>query len=101
MELNIIDNNTGNTFFTQSSYEVDITDAIQPFITSPDAMLQGSARSDFSGVKSNLPHMEITEYYWDFGDGIKGKGREATHIYEKKGSYRVQLGVTGKPDSRD
>lgn len=98
VELNIIDNNTGNTFFTQSSYEVDITDAIQPFISSSDAILLDQ-QIDFSGEKSNLPQMEITEYYWDFGDGTKVKGREATHIYEKKGSYRVQLGVTGIPDS--
>jgi len=98
VELNIIDNNTGNTFFTQSSSEVDITDAIQPFISSPDAVLRDQ-QVDFSGENTNLPQMEILEYYWDFGDGTKVKGREATHIYEKKGSYRVQLGVTGIPDS--
>jgi len=98
VELNIIDNNTGNTFFTQSSYEVEITDVIQPFITSPDALLRDQ-EIRFSGIKSNLPEMEITEYYWDFGDGTKMKGKEALHTFEKKGSYRVQLGVTGKPDS--
>ena len=98
VELNIIDNNTGNTFFTQSSYEVEITDVIQPFITSPDAMLRDQ-EIQFSGIKSNLPEMEITEYYWDFGDGSKAKGKKALHTFEKKGSYRVQLGVTGKPDS--
>ena len=98
VELNIIDNNTGNTFFTQSSYEVEITDVIQPFITSPDALLRDQ-EIQFSGIKSNLPEMEIIEYYWDFGDGSKAKGKKALHTFEKKGSYRVQLGVTGKPDS--
>ena len=98
VELNIIDNNTGNTFFTQSSYEVEITDVIQPFITSPDAMLRDQ-EIQLSGIKSNLPEMEIIEYYWDFGDGSKAKGKKALHTFEKKGSYRVQLGVTGKPDS--
>lgn len=98
VELNIIDNNTGNTFFTQTSYEVDITDVIQPYITSADAMLQDQ-EIRFSGAESNLPHMEITEYYWDFGDGTHAKGMEATHVFERKGSYSVQLGITGQPDS--
>jgi outer membrane protein OmpA-like peptidoglycan-associated protein len=98
VELNIIDNNTGNTFFTQASYEVEITNAVQPFISSADAFLRNEEMA-FSGLESNLPEMEITEYYWDFGDGTKGKGAEIGHIFGKKGSYTVQLGVTGVPDS--
>jgi outer membrane protein OmpA-like peptidoglycan-associated protein len=98
VELNIIDNNTGNTFFTQTSYEVEITDAVQPYISSPDAFLR-KQEMDFDGLKSNLPEMEITEYYWDFGDGTKAKGAEVSHRFEKKGSYRVELGVTGVPDA--
>lgn len=96
--LNIIDNNTGNTFFTQSSYEVEITDAEQPFITSRDAFLRREEMA-FDGLETNLPGMEIAGYYWDFGDGTKGKGVEISHTFEKKGSYVVQLGVTGKPDA--
>ncbi len=98
VELNIIDNNTGNTFFTQSSYDVEITDAVQPFITSPDLELRDQ-QIEFSGLKTNLPQWEINEYYWDYGDGSKAKGSVTTHAYEKKGNYRVQLGVIGIKDS--
>lgn len=98
VELNIVDNNTGNTFFTQSSYEVEIEDAVQPFINSPDLDLLDQP-IEFSGLKTNLPLLEINEYYWDYGDGTKAKGSVTTHTYEKKGSYTVQLGVTGKKDS--
>ena len=97
VELNIIDNNTGNTFFTQSSFELEITDAEQPFISSPDAFIR-KKEMEFSGLKTYLPGMEIEEYYWDFGDGTKAKGAETTHTYDKKGSYMVELGVTGVPD---
>ena len=96
--LNIIDNNTGNTFFTQSSYEVEITDAVQPVISSPDAFLR-KKEMEFSGLNSNLPGFAISQYYWDFGDGTKAKGAEIAHVYKTEGSYRVQLGVTGFPDS--
>jgi len=98
VELNIIDNNTGNTFFTQSSYDIDITDAVQPFIISPDLGLMDQ-QIEFSGLNSNLPDMEITQYFWDFGDGTKIKRAEVGHTYERKGSYTVQLGVIGKKDS--
>jgi outer membrane protein OmpA-like peptidoglycan-associated protein len=77
---------------------VEITDAIQPCISSPDAFLKNE-EMPFSGLESNLPEMEITEYYWDFGDGTKGRGAEITHTFGKRGSFIVQLGVTGVPDS--
>ncbi len=98
VELNIVDNNTGNTFFTQSSYEVEITDVEQPYISSSDASLIEEEIA-FSGLESNLPDLDIVEFYWDFGDGSKAKGGEIMHTFEKKGSYRIQLGVTGVPDS--
>ena len=62
------------------------------------ALLEGTEVS-FSALKTNLPDLEITEYYWEFGDGTKRKGAEVSHIFEGKGSYRIQLGVTGEPDS--
>lgn len=99
VELDIIDNNTGNTFFTQASYDVEIEDAVQPFISSPDAFLRDKSLA-FSAVKTNLPDMEITQYYWDFDDGTHAKGLEAEHVFETKGSYMVRLGVTGLPDSK-
>jgi outer membrane protein OmpA-like peptidoglycan-associated protein len=98
VELNIIDNNTGNTFFTQTSYELEITDHIQPFITSEDTYIR-DREIHFSGLGSYLPQMDITGYFWDFGDGTTVRGAEVDHLYAKQGTYRVQLGVTGVPDS--
>jgi outer membrane protein OmpA-like peptidoglycan-associated protein len=98
VELHIIDNNTGNTFFTQSSFEVEIPDVEQPYITSPDAMVNKKLTA-FDALATNLPGMEVEEYYWEFGDGTRLQGAEVEHAFSKKGSYRVQLMVIGKPDS--
>ncbi len=98
VELHIIDNNTGNTFFTQNSFEVEITDEEQPYINSPDALLR-KQETAFDALATNLPHMEVDGYYWDFGDGMRLKGSEVVHTFQKKGSYKVKLGVVGKPDS--
>ncbi|MCK4466500.1 MAG: OmpA family protein, partial [Bacteroidales bacterium] len=98
VQLNIVDNKTGNTFFTQSSYEFELEDIEQPFINSTDASIVGN-KIEFDGLKTNLPDFEIVDYIWDFGDGSKAKGPIIDHIYEKKGEYTVQLGLFGKKDS--
>lgn len=100
VQLNIVDNNTGNTFFTQSSYNFELEDIEQPFINSPDAGVVGN-KIDFDGLKTNLPDFEIADYIWNFGDGFKAKGPLVDHTYGKKGEYMVQLGLLGKKDSLD
>jgi outer membrane protein OmpA-like peptidoglycan-associated protein len=98
VELHIIDNNTGNTFFTQSSFEVEIADVEQPYIASPDVIVSQELTA-FNAQGTNLPEMKVDEYYWEFGDGTTVRGAEVEHAFTKKGSYRVQLMVIGKPDS--
>ncbi|MCK4344996.1 MAG: PKD domain-containing protein, partial [Bacteroidales bacterium] len=98
VQLNIIDNITGNTFFTQSSYEFELEDIEQPFINSTDASIVGN-KIEFDGLKTNLPDFEIADYIWNFGDGYKAKGSVVGHTYQNKGEYIVQLGLLGKKDS--
>jgi outer membrane protein OmpA-like peptidoglycan-associated protein/chitodextrinase len=98
VQLSIIDNNTGNTFFTQSSYVFELKDILQPFINSPDVSII-DAKIRFDGLRTNLPDFNIAEYLWDFGDGYKQKGPEAEHSYNNTGEYIVQLGLLSDKDS--
>ena len=98
IQLSIIDNNTGNTFFTQSSYVYELKDVIQPFINSPDVSII-ETKIKFDGLRTNLPDFNIAEYIWDFGDGYKQKGPEAEHSYNNTGEYIVQLGLLSDKDS--
>ena len=98
VQLSIIDNNTGNTFFTQSSYVYELKDVIQPFINSPDVSIIDT-KIKFDGLRTNLPDFNIAEYIWDFGDGYKQKGPEAEHSYNNTGEYIVQLGLVSDKDS--
>lgn len=50
--------------------------------------------------ETNLPDFEIDQYYWDFGDGIKGEGIESSHSYGYPGNYRIILGVREKVTNR-
>ncbi|MEF8844412.1 MAG: Ig-like domain-containing protein [Bacteroidales bacterium] len=98
VKLNMIDNRTGNVFFTQQEFEFEIKDAVQPFIRSKDAFIKNK-EIEFDGLESNLPSVQIENYYWNFGDGTSAKGPKAQHTFKKKGNYRVKLGITGTNDT--
>jgi predicted outer membrane repeat protein len=44
---------------------------------------------------SDLSTGNITNYYWDFGDGITSTDANPTHVYSTPGTYTVTLTVTG------
>jgi PKD repeat protein len=46
----------------------------------------------FSGAASR-PSALIESYSWDFGDGTRGSGLQAKHVYQDPGTYRVALTV--------
>lgn len=51
----------------------------------------------FSGTGSTaqaLPVSTITDYIWDFGDGVTAHGKVVNHSYNSKGDYTVKLIVT-------
>lgn len=48
----------------------------------------------FDAASSSDPDNHIVSYFWQFGDGSAGSGRQATHAYELAGTYGVTLTVT-------
>ncbi len=92
--LNIIDDRTDSTFYTQDSLEFLITEHEQPFNTSSETGVVEDSMA-FSGIHSNQPGFVIEQYIWDFGDGGFAEGSEVEHVYETSGSYEVRLGLKG------
>lgn len=93
-KLNIVDNTTSNTFFTQTSMDFELTDHVQAFIDSRGAGIVDNAMQ-FDGIRSNITDFTIEEYWWDFGDNSFDTGSNVEHAYQKAGSYTVRLGVKG------
>lgn len=49
----------------------------------------------FDGSKSTDPNGPIGAYSWDFGDESVGFGTQVTHLFNRAGTYTVQLTVIG------
>lgn len=94
-KLNIIDERTDTTFYSQSSLGFELIEHEQPFITSEKTGVVDTPML-FSGVDSNLPGFVVEQYIWEFGDGRFSEGPMVEHLYEKSGSYSVRLGLKGR-----
>ncbi|MFA5994204.1 MAG: lamin tail domain-containing protein, partial [Parcubacteria group bacterium] len=42
---------------------------------------------------------EAVVYLWDFGDGVKSRKQNTSHVYKKKGKYAGSLTITGSLES--
>jgi PKD repeat protein len=63
---------------------------------SPSDIYAGNTQVKFTCTVKNIPveiQSQNISYEWDFGDGIKGTGKEVTHIYEKSGNYNLSVSV--------
>lgn len=53
----------------------------------------GSKPQDIESEQEKLEPKYITNFWWDFGDGSKGRGETTTHAYSESGTYSVTLTV--------
>lgn len=95
INLDITDRRTGKLFFRKLTYDIEIIDIEQPFITSADFAVAGEA-VDFDGLRSYVPGYTVTGYFWDFGDGIQVQGERVSHTFKTSGKFNVRLGLTLK-----
>ena len=98
VKLIIRDSLMNDSISGRASYKLELKEAKQVYINSPDAGIVDKVIS-FNGLKTNLPGFRITDYLWDFGEGFKTRGPSINKIFNKKGEYTVQLGLLGETDS--
>jgi hypothetical protein len=82
----------------EKSYDLEITDIEQPYITSPE-MCNTGQQVKLNADSTNLPGWTISTYYWNFGDETIGLGKEVDKVYPRPGIYNIQLIVTAAPDA--
>lgn len=94
VELEIIDDASGEVFFNAASYELRIEDIEQPYITSADSTRSGRP-TRLDAIHSNLPGRSLEEFHWDLGDGTFAEGRSIEHTWTDPGDHVVRLAVVG------
>jgi outer membrane protein OmpA-like peptidoglycan-associated protein len=95
VKQNIIDIRTRRIVFEKLVYDLEIKAIEQPFITCPDAALQGED-IDFDALKTYLPGYEIIGYTWDMGDSTRVNESTVRHSYPEPGIYNVKVGLKVK-----
>lgn len=98
VQLNVEDQQTDSIYYTQREYEFVVKEKVVPHIRSRDAFIVNK-EMEFDGLRSKLPNLDSVNYYWNLGDGTLENGLSADHTYQKKGNYKVMLGITGINDT--
>jgi PKD domain. len=98
VKLSIIDELTGDSIAKRVEYKVELENIRQAVIKSDDAGVVDKTIS-FEGVTTDLKGINITDLFWDFGEGFKSGGPLMNHTFKKKGEYMVRLGLLAEKDS--
>jgi outer membrane protein OmpA-like peptidoglycan-associated protein len=99
VSLYLIDTVSGYVFLNQTEYVLTVKDTEQVYIDCPQSVGAGEEFT-FSGKKSILEGCQLTNYYWDLGDGNRETLSEFTYSYREPGQYEIRLGVDGDPDAK-
>ncbi len=94
VKLNVINTVTNEISYNDATYDLDIEDFIQPKIHYPDT-ISVNQTFQLSATTEKLPTLKNIQYFWDFGDGIKGKGQSLSHKYVSSGRFIIRLVVIG------
>ncbi len=94
VELNVIDKLSGEIFYNEVNYEFDLKNEKQIFIHCPDTVKTGY-EIVFDPRYTNLDSLIITNYYWDFGDGMFSYNKKVNHKFTAPGIYEIKLGISG------
>ncbi len=100
IQLNVIDMISGEVMFNQATYELDIANIRQVYISSPDTIFVDET-IPLDGNRTNLEDFQIDRYYWDLGDLTWVSDSTLTHAWYKPGKYKVRLGVTSIADTQE
>jgi hypothetical protein len=98
IRLDVVNLVTNQVEANQKTYELEIVDAEQPYITAPDRSYAGQIIK-MNADSTNLPGWNIVQYYWNFGDESIELGKEVSKAYQRPGFYNIQLIVTAAPDA--
>ncbi len=95
--LNVIDLLSDEVLFNQATYDLDIENIEQVYISSPDTIYVNDP-VQFSGTETFIKDFTIDRYIWDMGDKNWVADTSVVHRYYNPGTYTIKLGVVQEAD---
>lgn len=95
VELNVVEKNSGETFTNELSYDLEVKNEQQVYITSFDTVATNSS-IEFNSSHSKIDNYTISKYYWDFGTEAYFDTKDVFYKFNKAGTYIVKLLTDGK-----
>jgi len=99
VQLKVIDTLTGDIYFSEATYNLNVEKTEQPYILAPDTAYVDEEVT-FDGSLTSINSFLVRNYYWDFGDGSFNNVLKPSHSYTRQGTYIVKLGVTDNPKEK-
>jgi hypothetical protein len=93
VQLDVVNLITKEVMYNEKTYNLEIKNVEQPYISGPDEASAGQ-KLRFSADSTNLPGWNISRYYWNFGDESVLVGKDVDKVFQKPGTYNIQLIVT-------
>ena len=97
VQLDVTNLVTKKVSVNEKSEILEIQNVEQPYISCPN-LADADAILKFSADSTYLPGWDISQYYWNFGDGTFEIGRNVEKTFNHPGTYNVQLVVSTKPE---
>ncbi len=95
--LNVIDKTSGEELFAIAEYPIELVKPEQVNIIYPKEIHVGE-KVNFDANADNITKFTPSTYYWDFGDGVHVKGKNATMTFKKPGIHIVKCGTISDED---
>lgn len=92
VRLKVTDNSNAKNSTDETTLKIRVNSP--PKANAGGNQITNESKVFFDGSKSYDSDDEIVRYFWQFGDGTSKAGREAQHVYENTGTYKVKLTVT-------
>lgn len=100
VKLNVINKISGEITYNDATYNLNIEDFIQPYINCEDTIYL-EKQLKLSASTEKLSTFEPNEFFWNFGDEKKARGRNIEHIFNAHGDFKICLTVLGKDMNDD
>ncbi len=96
VSLNVLDKTSHEELFAIAEYPIELRRPEQVNIIHPTKITVGR-KVYFDANAANLT-FKPANYYWDFGNGVKAKGKNAAVTFDKPGYYMIKCGTVADED---